>query len=70
MQLDVDYYATYAIARATGINSDDARIIASSAQFVDDNVAKSHVEFHDGTLIDQEATAHHPINLSNRDRRD
>lgn len=70
MQTDMHYYATYAMARAAGINSDDAQIIATSAQFVDDNVARSHVEFRDGTRIDQEATAHHPINLSNRDHRD
>ena len=39
MQLDMHYYATYAMARAAGIEPDDARIIATSAQFVDDNVA-------------------------------
>ena len=70
MQLDMHYYATYAMARAAGIEPDDARIIATSAQFVDDNVARSHVTFRDGSRIDQEATAHHPINLSNRDERD
>ena len=70
MQLDMHYYATYAMARAAGIEPDDARIIATSAQFVDDNVARSHVNFRDGSRIDQEATAHHPIDLSNRDDRD
>ena len=70
MQLDMHYYATYAMARAAGIEPDDARIIATSAQFVDDNVARSHVTFRDGSRIDQEATAHHPIDLSNRDDRD
>ena len=70
MQLDMHYYATYAMARAAGIEPDDARIIATSAQFVDDNIAQSYVEFRDGSRIDQEATAHHPINLSNRDDRD
>lgn len=70
MQLDMHYYATYAMARATGLEPDDARIIATSAQFVDDNVARSHVEFGDGSRLDQEATAHHPIDLSNRDDRD
>ena len=70
MQLDMHYYATYAMARAAGIEPDDAQIIATSAQFVDDNVAQSHVTFRDGSRIDQEATAHHPINLSNRDDRD
>ena len=70
MQLDMHYYATYAMARAAGIEPDDARIIATSAQFVDDNVARGHVTFGDGSRIDQEATAHHPIDLSNRDDRD
>ena len=70
MQLDMHYYATYAMARAAGIEPEDARIIATSAQFVDDNIAQSHVEFRDGSRIDQEATAHHPINLSNLDDRD
>ena len=56
MQLDMHYYATYAMARAAGIEPDDARIIATSAQFVDDNVARSHVTFRDGSRIDQEAT--------------
>ena len=68
MQLDMHYYATYAMARAVGIEPDDARIIATSAQFVDDNIARSHVNFRDGSRIDQEATAHHPINLSNPGR--
>ena len=70
MQIDMHYYATYAMARAAGIEPDDARIIATAAQFVDDNIARSHVEFRDGSRIDQEATAHHPIDLSNRDDRD
>ena len=70
MQIDMHYYATYTLARAAGIEPDDARIIATSAQFVDDNVAGSHVDFRDGSRIDQEATAHHPIDLSNRDGRD
>ena len=70
MQLDMHYYGTYAMARAGGLNSDAARIIATSSQFVDDNTAKSHVRFRDGSRIDQEATAHHPINSSNLDDRD
>ena len=70
MQLDMHYYATYAMARAAGVEPGHARIIATSAQFVDDNVARSHVDFRDGSRIDQEATAHHPIDLLNRDDRD
>ena len=70
MQVDMHYYATYALARAAGIEPADARTIATSAQFVDDNIARSHVDFRDGSRIDREATAHHPMDLSNRDARD
>ena len=54
------------MARAAGVEPDKVRIIAMSAQFVDDNVARSHVDSCDGSRIYQEATAHHPIDLSNR----
>ena len=70
MQLDMHYYGTYAMARAGGLNSDAARIIATSAQFVDDNTAQSHVGFRDGSRIDQEATAHHLVDRSNLDDHD
>ena len=70
MQLDMHYYGTYAMARAAGLNPEAARIVATSAQFVDDNTAQSHVEFQDGARIDQEATAHHPFNFSNLDAHD
>ena len=70
MQLDMHYYGTYAMARAGGLNSDAARIIATSAQFVDDNTAQSHVGFRDGSWIDQEATAHHLVDRSNLDDHD
>ena len=70
MQLDMHYYGTYAMARAAGLNPEAARIVATSAQFVDDNTAQSHVEFQDGSRIDQEATAHHPFNFSNLDEHD
>ena len=65
MQLDMHYYGTYSMARAAGINPDTAQIIATSAQFVDDNVAKSEVTFRDGSRIDAEATAHHTVDTNN-----
>ena len=65
MQVDMHYYGTYAIARAAGIKPDAAEIIAYSAQFVDDNVAENALKFKDGSRIDCEATAHHPINRKN-----
>lgn len=65
MQIDMHYYGTYAMARAAGIKSESAKIIATSAQFVDDNAASSHVSFEDGARIDQEATAHHLVSDKN-----
>ena len=65
MQEDMHYYGTYAMARAAGIKSEAAYIIAYSAQFVDDNVAENALEFEDGSRIDCEATAHHVTNRKN-----
>ena len=70
MQLDMHYYGTYAMARTAGIKPDSAQVIATSAQFVDDNTARGHVEFRDGARIDQEPTAHHLADFSNLDDRD
>ena len=70
MQIDMHYYGAYAMARAAGLEPETARAAATSAQFVDDNAARSEVSFRDGSRIDTEATAHHPVDLSNRDERD
>lgn len=72
MQLDMHYYGTYAMARAAGLTGTAAKMIATCAQFVDDNIAKGHVEFKDGARIDAEATAHHAVDVENllpRDQR-
>ncbi len=65
MQLDMHYYGTFAMARAAGIAEDTAKLIATCAQFVDDNVADGSVEFKDGARIDSEATAHHAVDVEN-----
>ena len=70
MQIDMHYYGTYAMARAAGINQDAAQIIATSAQFVDDNAFQNHVSFKDGSRIDKEATAHHTADFENLDEHD
>lgn len=70
MQLDMHYYGTYAMVRAAGIKQDAARIIATSAQFVDDNVAIAALEFKNGARIDSEATAHHTATMQNLDPQD
>ncbi|MBW2370337.1 MAG: hypothetical protein JRH15_20900, partial [Deltaproteobacteria bacterium] len=71
MQLDMHYYATYALARIVGIKPNVCKIIATAAQFVDDNAANRHIEFQDGARIDAQATAHHISNIiANRDPED
>jgi len=65
MQKDMHYYGTYAMARAAGIERESSQIIATAAQFVDDNAIKHHIEFLDGGRIDAEATAHHTFDGDN-----
>lgn len=59
MQLDMHYYGTYAMARAAGLKPGVCKTIATASQFVDDNAARSQIEFQDGGRIDAQATAHH-----------
>lgn len=65
MQIDAHYYGTYAIARAAGLHPTCAEMIATCAQFVDDNVARVSIELRDGARIDAEATAHHALDTEN-----
>ena len=70
MQLDMHYYGTYAMARAAGLKKKASRIIATAAQFVDDNAGKESVDFRDGGRMDVEATAHHAYQIKNIDKED
>ena len=71
MQLDMHYYGTYALARTAGLTAKVCKIIATVSQFVDDNAAKSNIEFQDGGRIDAQATAHHVSSVvSNLDPED
>ena len=71
MQLDMHYYGTYAMARLAGLKPSVCKTIATASQFVDDNAAKSQIEFQDGGRIDAQATAHHVSDIiSNRDPAD
>ena len=70
MQIDMHYYGTYAMARAAGLKKEASKIIATAAQFVDDNAEKESVEFRDGGRLDAEATAHHAVDRKNIDRED
>lgn len=70
MQIDSHYHATYAIARAAGLRPAVAQHIATCAQFVDDNVAKTCIELRDGSRVDVEATAHHTVDTENLEPQD
>lgn len=64
MQTDMHYYGTYAMACAAGIRPENARIIATAAQYVDDS-DDFHLELKNGTYLNAGATAHHPVNKHN-----
>ena len=70
MQIDMHYYGTYAMARASGLTQGASKLIATAAQFVDDNAEKESIEFADGGRLDVEATAHHAFHLKNIDSED
>lgn len=70
MQIDMHYYGTYALARSAGLTIDAARIIATAAQFVDDNAQETGLDFEDASSCDVEATAHHTKSIRNLDRDD
>ena len=53
------YYGTYAIARAAGLKPQDAKIIAYSAQYVDDSNHTNDEVHNDGGMLYEIATAHH-----------
>lgn len=58
MQIDMHYYGTWVLARTAGLSRDCATMIASCAQFVDDNTAATNIEFKDGAAVYSEPTAH------------
>jgi hypothetical protein len=61
MQYDMHYYATYAMAAAASIPKADAEVIATSAQFVDDQNITAWVLTKSQEGILGVATAHHPL---------
>jgi len=58
MQEDMHYYATYAMARAAGLGVKEAKIIAYSAQYVDDSTSNDSEVHEDGGMFQTIATAH------------
>lgn len=70
MQVDMHYYGTYAMARAAGLRPDICKIIATAAQFVDDNGNNQTEVMRDGARVDIYATAHHATNVKNLNEQD
>lgn len=58
MQIDFHYYATYALARAAGLNPEAARTIATCSQYVDDATESQMVLNGEGSRFAPEVTAH------------
>ncbi|RTZ18259.1 hypothetical protein EJ063_05585 [Vibrio aquaticus] len=67
MQIDMHYYGTYCLARAAGLTREASRIIATSAQFVDDNAQRNGISLEDASSCQVEATAHHTTSFENLD---
>lgn len=65
MQKDMHYYGTYVLARAAGIHPNNARVIASAAQFVDDNNDCGELNFSDGGAFFSEQTANGLVDADN-----
>lgn len=65
MQLDMHYYATYTMARASGFSVEASKAISTSSQFVDDNIYTAKVKFNNGISIKFKPTAHNFLNYKN-----
>ncbi|WP_413284241.1 DUF6765 family protein [Vibrio sp. MA40-2] len=65
MQSDMHYYGTYVMARTAGLSMNAAKIIATSAQFVDDNAQTGNIEFGDASSCSVEPTAFHTTSVYN-----
>ncbi len=66
MHVDFHYFGTYAMARAAGLRPEICQIIATSAQFVDDNDGNgTTVDFEDGGRFVTSPTAHPMVHIDN-----
>ncbi|RZB29821.1 MAG: hypothetical protein SRB1_02101 [Desulfobacteraceae bacterium Eth-SRB1] len=58
MQIDIHYYATYAMARLAGIRPDAAKTIATASQYVDDAIEENIQHHENGSKLVPIVTAH------------
>lgn len=67
MQIDFHHAVTYVCARAAGFSTDQAGIIAHSAQYVDDATAAGEIWFENGMIFPRMASAHKMLDHKNAD---
>ena len=70
MQKDMHFYGVYALARAAGVKSEVARIIAYASQFVDDAIEGEISVLKNRASIFPIITSHKPIDYKNTILRD
>jgi len=71
MQIDIHYYAAYAMARLAGLRPKAARTIATASQYVDDAVEADIQHHENGNKLAPIVTAHRLLELiENRDVND
>ena len=71
MQIDIHYYATYAMARLAGLRPRAAGTIATTSQYVDDAVDADIRHHENGNKLAPIVTAHRLMELiENRDVND
>lgn len=64
MQIDLHFYGIYALARAAGIDSQEAEIIAHASQFIDDSLDDNEVVLQTiGKAVIPILTSHKPLNF-------
>lgn len=65
MEIDFHHGVTYVLARLAGFNSDEAEIIAYSAQYVDDSICDDVVMFDNGAIYKPTCSAHKALDYRN-----
>lgn len=65
MQIDMHFYAVYALCRAAGLRPEVSHTIAHASQFVDDAIDAEAVVLRDGRGLLPAMTSHRPIDYQN-----
>lgn len=65
MQIDFHHGVTYVCARLAGFSANDAKIVAHSAQYVDDATTEGVIWFDNGMIYPRTASAHKMLDYRN-----